>query len=198
MVERYWRDLKQTLSSWLSHEGARLAAALSFYSLLSLAPLVILSIAMASLAFGRSAAQDAMITEVHDLMGAAGARAVQTVIEYGKEPRAGGVASAIGVVILLLGASSVFGELQSALNKIWDAKPPDDTEPAAAPVDPRRVDGLIIAAISHVSRCLQPICATDPAGAAYPHAIIEPEREPWLIVEPVGGSPGDGAWKSFC
>ena len=127
MVERYWRDLKQTLSSWLSHEGARLAAALSFYSLLSLAPLVILSIAMASLAFGRSAAQDAMITEVHDLMGAAGARAVQTVIEYGKEPRAGGVASAIGVVILLLGASSVFGELQSALNKIWDAKPPDDT-----------------------------------------------------------------------
>jgi membrane protein len=127
MAERYWRDLKQTVNSWLNHEGARLAAALSFYSLLSLAPLVILSIAMASFAFGRSAAQSAVISEVRDLMGGAGARAVQTVIEYGKAPRAGGLASAIGIAILLLGASSVFGELQSALNKIWDAKPADDT-----------------------------------------------------------------------
>jgi membrane protein len=126
MANRHWQDLKQTVSSWLGHEGPRLAAALSFYSLLSLAPLVILSIAMASLAFGRSAAQDAVINEVRDLMGAAGARTVQTVIEYGKTPHAGGVASAIGIVILLLGASSVFGELQSALNKIWDAKRPTD------------------------------------------------------------------------
>lgn len=102
MAERYWRDLKQTVSSWLSHEGARLAAALSFYSLLSLAPLVILSITMASIAFGRSVAQDAMISGVRDLVGGAGAHAVQTVIEYGRAPRAGGLASAIGIVILLL------------------------------------------------------------------------------------------------
>jgi membrane protein len=125
MANRYWQDLKRTLSSWLGHEGPRLAAALSFYSLLSLAPLVILSIAMASLAFGRSAAQNAVIDEVRDLMGAAGARTVQTVIEYGKTPHAGGVATVIGIAILLLGASSVFGELQSALNKIWNAKPPN-------------------------------------------------------------------------
>jgi membrane protein len=127
MANRYWRDLEQTLSSWLEHDGPRLAAALSFYSLLSLAPLVILSIAMASLAFGRSAAQEAVINEVRDLMGAAGAHTVQTVIEYAKTPHAGGVASVIGIVILLLGASSVFGELQAALNKIWDAKPASDT-----------------------------------------------------------------------
>jgi membrane protein len=124
MLNRYWRDLQHTMHSWVSHEGARLAAALSFYSLLSLAPLVILSIAFASLAFGRSAAQDAIINQVRDLMGAAGASTVQTVIEYGQAPRAQSVASAIGIIILLIGASSVFGELQSALNKIWDAKPP--------------------------------------------------------------------------
>jgi membrane protein len=119
--------LKQTTTSWLDHEGPRLAASLSFYSLLSLAPLVILTMAVASLAFGRSEAEQVLIDEVGDLMGGAGASTVEMVIEHGKEPRAGGVASLIGIIILLLGASSVFGELQSGLNKIWDVKAPDDT-----------------------------------------------------------------------
>lgn len=119
--------LQRSLVSWLDHEGPRLAASLSFYSLLSLAPLVILTIALASLAFGRSAAQAVLINEVRNLMGGAGASAVQMVIEHGKEPHASGVASLIGVIILLLGASSVFGELHSALNKIWDVKLPEDT-----------------------------------------------------------------------
>jgi membrane protein len=122
----YWRDLKQTVNSWLDHEGPRLAASLSLYSLLSLAPLVILTMAIASLAFGHSQAQQALIDEVRDLVGREGARTVQTVIEHGKEPHAGGVASVIGIIILFVGASSVFGELQSALNKIWDVKSPDD------------------------------------------------------------------------
>ena len=65
---RYWHDLKQTVSSWLCHEGPRLAASLSLYSLLSLAPLVILSIALTSLVFGQSAAQLALVDEVRDLM----------------------------------------------------------------------------------------------------------------------------------
>jgi len=121
-------SLKQTTVSWLDHEGPRLAASLSFYSLLSLAPLVILTIAMASLAFGRSEAQEVLIHEVRDFMGSAGVRTVQMVLEHGVEPQGGGVASLIGVIILFLGASSVFGELQSALNKIWDVvKAPADT-----------------------------------------------------------------------
>ncbi|MBV8144976.1 MAG: YihY/virulence factor BrkB family protein [Gammaproteobacteria bacterium] len=112
------------MDSWLEHEGPRLAASLSLYSLLSLAPLVILTIAVASLAFGQSAAQEALIDEVRDVMGGDGARTVQTVIEHGKEPHAGSVASVLGIVILIVGASSVFGELQSALNKIWGVKAP--------------------------------------------------------------------------
>ncbi len=126
MPNPYWHDLKQTVNSWLDHEGPRLAASLSLYSLLSLAPLVILTIAVASLAFGRSQAQAALIGEVRDLMGSEGARTVQTVIQHGKAPHAGGVASVIGIVILIVGASSVFGELQSALNKIWDVKSAND------------------------------------------------------------------------
>jgi len=123
----YWQDLKRTTNSWLEHEGPRLAASLSLYSLLSLAPLVILTIAVAALLFGHSAAQEALIDEVRDVMGGDGARTVQAVIEHGKEPHSGSLASVIGIIILIVGASSVFGELQSALNKIWEVKPAPGT-----------------------------------------------------------------------
>lgn len=113
--------MKQTVLNWLDHDGPRLGASLSLYTLLSLAPLVILSIALASLAFGHRAAETAVIDEVRSVMGADGARTIRTVIEHGSRPGAGSTASAIGLIIMLIGASSVFGELQSALNRIWDA-----------------------------------------------------------------------------
>ena len=124
LVSRYWRDVREALDNWLDHDGPRLAASLSLYSLLSLAPLVMLSIAIASLAFGPTAAQDAVLHEVLSVMGPDGARTIRTVIQHGKAPQAGGVASAIGVAILLFGASSVFSELQSGLNKVWSASTP--------------------------------------------------------------------------
>lgn len=117
-----WSLLSRSARGWLDHEGPRLAASLSLYSLLSLAPLVILTIAIASVGFGRAAAQAAIIEEFRDVMGDSGATAVEIVIQYGKVPRGGGVASVLGILTLLFGASSVFGELQSALNKIWDAQ----------------------------------------------------------------------------
>lgn len=125
MSQGLWLSLRRTVTGWLDHEGPRLAASLSLYSLLSLAPLVILSIAIASLAFGRPAAEKAITSEVRNIMGADGERAVQTVIENGQEPRADSVASTLGILVLLFGASSVFGELQSALNKIWEVQEND-------------------------------------------------------------------------
>jgi len=124
MPKSSWRDLRRTLDNWLNHDGPRLAASLSLYTLLSLAPLAILSIAIAGLAFGRTAAQDAVLHEVRGLMGADGARTIDTVIEHGKSSGAKGTASVIGILILLFGASSVFSELQSGLNKVWDAQAP--------------------------------------------------------------------------
>jgi membrane protein len=126
LPKNIWKLLAATIRGWIAHEGPRLAASLSLYSLLSLAPLVILSIWIASFAFGRHAAQAAVIKEVHGMMGDAGASAVQSVIEYGKAPQHADVASLLGIITLLFGASSVFGELQSALNKIWNAAPSDD------------------------------------------------------------------------
>jgi membrane protein len=120
----YWRAVRQATTSWLEHDGPRLAASLSLYTLLSLAPLVILSIAIAALAFGHGPAQRAVIDEMRGVMGPDGARTIRTVIEHGSSSGAGSTASVLGVLILLFGASSVFAELQSGLNKVWQAQAP--------------------------------------------------------------------------
>ncbi|HLJ39425.1 MAG TPA: YihY/virulence factor BrkB family protein [Steroidobacteraceae bacterium] len=120
----FLHDVVAAGRSWLDHEGPRLAASLSLYSLLSLAPLVILSIAISSFAFGQSAAQDAIIDEVRKLMGPDGANTIRMIIQHGRAPKVSSIASVIGLFVLLFGASSVFGELQSGLNKVWDAPPP--------------------------------------------------------------------------
>jgi len=118
----YWRDLKQTVLNWLDHDGPRLGASLSLYTLLSLAPLVILSIALASLAFGRHAAEMAVINEVRSVMGADAAYTIRIVIEHGSRSGVSSTASVIGLIIMLIGASSVVGEMQSELNKIWEVR----------------------------------------------------------------------------
>jgi membrane protein len=116
------RTARRAATTWVDHEGTRLAASLSLYSLLSLAPLVILSVAIASLVFDRSAAQQALLREFAGMIGPDGAHTIEAVLQYGKTPSVGGWASVLGIVTLLLGASSVFGELQSALNKIWEVE----------------------------------------------------------------------------
>jgi membrane protein len=118
-----WSILSRTFSSWNDHEAPRLGAALAFYTILSLAPLVILVTAVVALAFGRSAAQDQIISQVGSMIGRDGAEAVRTMIQHADKPSSGALASIIGVITLLFGASGVFGELRSALNKIWDVKP---------------------------------------------------------------------------
>ena len=114
--------LSQTFSAWNEHEGPRLGAALAFYTILSLAPLVILVIALVALIFGHSTAQDQLLGQVDSMIGHQGSEAVKGMIEHAQEPASGTFASIIGVITLLFGASGVFGELRSALNKMWDVR----------------------------------------------------------------------------
>jgi membrane protein len=120
-LKTLWALMRQTWSDWNRHEATRLGASLAFYSVLSLAPLVILTLAVASLFIGHTQAQQDVALQFQELLGADGAQAVQSVIAHGQDVRVGSVASALGLLILLFGASQVFAELQSALNKIWDA-----------------------------------------------------------------------------
>jgi membrane protein len=118
-----WSMLSQTFSAWNEHEAPRLGAALAFYTILSLAPLVILVIAIVALVFGHSSAQNQLLGQVESMVGRQGSEAVKGMIEQAQKPASRAFASIIGVITLLFGASGVFGELRSALNRMWDVKP---------------------------------------------------------------------------
>ena len=118
-----WSNLSRTFSEWKEHEAPRLGAALAFYSILSLAPLVVLTVAITALVFGHSSAQNNLVAQAQNLIGPEGAEAVKAMLEHAQKPASGLFASIIGVITLLFGASGVAGELQSALNRMWDVQP---------------------------------------------------------------------------
>jgi membrane protein len=123
-MKRYIDLLKETFSEWSSHEAPRMGAALAFYSVLSLAPLVILVVGICALVFGTSGAQTQILEQFRAMVGDQGAAAIETVLKSAQKPSTGIVASAFGLIMLLLGASGVFLELRAALNKLWDAEQP--------------------------------------------------------------------------
>lgn len=99
------------------------AAALAYYTIFSLAPLLLIAIAVAGAAFGEEAARGELVRQIQGLVGKEGAVAIQAMIENASRPESGGMlATVIGFFLLMLGASGVFGQLQMALNTIWNAK----------------------------------------------------------------------------
>lgn len=115
--------VKQTASDWIDDHAPRLAAALAYYALLSLAPLIVVALAIAGFAFDEEAARGGIARQLGGLVGSAGAEAIQSIVKNAKAPAAGIVSSVVGGIVLLFGASGVFGELESALDTIWEVKP---------------------------------------------------------------------------
>jgi membrane protein len=114
-----WSLLGETFFEWYEDRAARLGAALAYYTVFALAPGLILIIALAGLLLGKEAAQGQIISEVQDLAGEAGAKAVLAAIESARNAGGSLLATGLGVVTLLFGLWGVFGELQDALNTIW-------------------------------------------------------------------------------
>src|SRR5262245_6332298 len=96
-----------------------LAAALSYYTLLSLAPLVLMAVGVAGLVFERTAVEEKLVSEMHDLVGAAGAEVTRAVLQRAQDAEQETLSLVLGLAVLLVGATSVFVQLQSALNRIW-------------------------------------------------------------------------------
>ena len=115
--------LKETVREWREDGANRLAAALAYYTTFSLAPLLVLVIAIAGLAGGQEAAQTQTMAQVEDLLGVEGREFIEGMIESASRPETGLTATFIGAVTLLFGALGVFGELQNSLNTIWEVKP---------------------------------------------------------------------------
>jgi membrane protein len=111
--------IKAAVKAWLDDYAPSMGAALSYYTLFSLAPLLIIVIAVAGMVFGQQAAQGEIVAQLRGIMGAQGALAVEGILKAAREPAKGMVATVVGVAILLLGATAIFAELQSALDRIW-------------------------------------------------------------------------------
>lgn len=120
-----WTLLKSAAYGWVNDRCPSMGAAIAYYAVFSLAPLLILAIAMAGLLFGRDAAQGAVVAELAGLIGRDSAAAVQALIEGARDKETGILATIIGTVILLFGATGAFSEIQGALNVIWKVDSPD-------------------------------------------------------------------------
>lgn len=112
----------RTFSSWSEHDAQTLGAALSYYTVLSLAPLLVIAISIAGLVFGHKAAQGEIVSQVTSLVGPSGADAIQTMLAHARSPKAGIIATIIGFIVLFFSAGGVFTELRLALNRIWDVR----------------------------------------------------------------------------
>jgi membrane protein len=116
--------LKQTASEWMEDDAPSVGAALAYYTVFSLAPLMTIAIAIAGFFFGKEAAQGQVFDELRVLLGEEGGKAIEEMVQSASaQPTVGVVATVISVIILLFGASGVFGQLQASLNRIWGVKP---------------------------------------------------------------------------
>jgi membrane protein len=118
--------LKDTAVEWYEDDAPRLAASLAYYTLLSTAPLILMSIAVAGVVFGEEAARGQIAEQIGQVVGAQAANAIQSIAKNAHQSHAGPLSSIVGIAIMLFGASGVFGELQTALNLMWDVKPKPD------------------------------------------------------------------------
>lgn len=116
--------MKATPTQWIEDQPFQLASSLSYYTLFSLAPLLIIVIAIAGFAFGRAAAEQQIVGTIEGMIGQQSAEAVQGMIRNASSrPKAGMISAAVGIVTLILGAGVVVGQLQTSLNTIWGVEP---------------------------------------------------------------------------
>ncbi|WP_375467562.1 YihY/virulence factor BrkB family protein [uncultured Nostoc sp.] len=121
-LQAIWKLLQETFKEWSEDKASRLAAALAYYTIFSIAPLLIIVIAIAGVVFGEEAARGQIVGQIQDLVGKDGAQFIQTAIQNANKPQTGAMASIISVVVLLVGATGLFTELQDSLNTIWEVK----------------------------------------------------------------------------
>jgi membrane protein len=127
MLSKIWSFSRQTILAFIEDEALTRGAAISFYTVTSIAPLLLIVVAIAGLAFGQDAAQGAITNQLSSLMGPQTAELLEQAVASAAGKSAGVIATIIGIATLLLTASGAFGELQAALNVVWKAKPEGNT-----------------------------------------------------------------------
>src|SRR6266700_3258659 len=127
MFRKAWELIKESLTSFVNDEALSRGAAIAFYTVTSIGPVLLIVVAIAGLVFGQDAARGAVVTQLSGLMGQQSAELLQNAIKSASGKSSGVFASALGLITLLVTASGVFGEMQSAMNAIWKAEPKGTT-----------------------------------------------------------------------
>ena len=119
----FYQLAKKSVTAWVDDYAPSMGAAISYYTVFSIAPLLLIVIAVAGLVWGRDAVQGEIVAQLSGLIGKDGATGIQALIESANKPTQGLVAGAISLVVLVIGATTVFAELQSALDRVWGVPP---------------------------------------------------------------------------
>ena len=118
----WWTILKEAAISWSSHKDARQGAALAYYSVFSLGPIIVIVIAVAGLLFGHDAVTAQVMAAIKDLLGETGAKAIEAMLAEASRPAAGALATILGIGALLFAAVGVVVQLKDALNVVWEVE----------------------------------------------------------------------------
>ena len=120
-LQNFYQLAKKSVMAWIDDYAPSMGAAISYYTVFSIAPLMIIVIAVAGFVWGREAVQGEIVGQLSGLIGKEGAQGIQALIESASQPTQGLVATAISIVVLVIGATTVFAELQSSMDRIWRA-----------------------------------------------------------------------------
>jgi membrane protein len=119
-MRNMWGLIYESVMEWIGDRASRKGAALAFYTVFSLAPILIMAIAIAGFFFGEDAARGEIYMQMSDLLGPDGAQAVQAMIQNASRREAGIIATVVGAVTLFIGATTALAELKDGLDQIWD------------------------------------------------------------------------------
>jgi membrane protein len=121
-LDMWWTVLKEAATKWSSHKDARQGAALAYYSVFSLGPIIVIAIAVAGLLFGHDAVTAQVMSSIKDMLGETGEKAIEAMLAEASRPAAGILATILGIGALLVAAIGVVVQLKDALNVVWEVE----------------------------------------------------------------------------
>ncbi len=125
-MRKAWNTLTAAVQGYIANGALSRGAAISFYAVTSLTPVLLIVVAVAGIAFGQDLVRESLIREISGLIGQEAGELLKSMLAKSSDPKTGAAATIFGVVMLLVTASGVFGEMQTALNTTWKAKAPDE------------------------------------------------------------------------
>ena len=161
------RIFREAVRGFVLHKAPRLGASLSFYTLLSLSPMLVIVLAILGPLFGPDAARGAIAEQIEDFVGTEGALAIEAMVANANHPSRGVVSMLVGLAVLLFGATSVFVELKDALDDIWET--PETSRPTSGLIRSLALDRLI--AVSMIAGIAFLLLVSLIASAAFSAAL---------------------------